>query len=895
MSEVSLAFNAVGRDRGVSALLTRTGNAVRATNARSAASTIAMGAAMAFAGARAVALANAALSAAGAAAAIPAAMAAGAGIVGALRANTFGMAAAWQATGKAATGGAGGVSSAARQAKQSAEQVRSAQWALTDAKRAEVQATEALNKAREQEAQRLRDLSLSVAGSRLDEEAATNAVAKAAQDLAVARAGGSNYDIEQADLAYRQSQQTLAETKVRVQDLTKEQQDGARKGVEGSDAVQEALQRQKDAHEQTVRAAQDLADAQQRVGDTAAKAASGGIDPAAEALAKLSPNGRAVILMLRQLATAWQGAGRAGQQATFAHVAGDLQKLSGIYLPVATKWLTRMGTAFNLAIRQALGLASTKKSVADVQTVLDSTVRVTDRLARAIRPVVHGILQWVAVGAQFLPGLAGDVLTIAQRFDHWSTAMRQSGQAATWMRTGIALLRQVGTIANNVVHTVLAIVHAGGDGGQTLNFLVRASAALRKFAESAQGQQKIKQLFAVLRGALDQLGPLLSGVAAHSGTLSGSVKVLGSTASFAVNHLGPLVKLLPTLAAGYLLLKHSGISAGVGLGVKGFQIASQFAMSRAIKAHTAALRENTVASRTAAVATETNTAAESAGILTRARAVIGMVAQKVATVATTVVTRAYTAVQWLLNVAMDANPLGLIVLALAAVAAGLYLLWTHSATFRKIVTGAFNTVWGAIKTGWNWIKKNWPLLLGILTGPIGWAVLAITKNWTKIKNGATTVKDWIVARFDALTTWFGKLPGRIGKALSGLGRFLTAPFRTAFNGVAILWNRTLGGMSFTLPSWIPGVGGNSFSLPRIPYLAKGGIVPKTPGGRAVMAGDGGEDEAIVPLSRLGAVAGGHQVVEVRVRFVGNVEGSFKRAIRESMRIDALVTNAAATN
>jgi hypothetical protein len=888
-SDVSLAFNAVGRDRGVNALLARTSSNVRAANLAAAASTVAMGAAMASAGAHALALAGSAAVAAGAIAAVPAALAAGYAGMGAYKAVTFGLADAWKATGVAATGGGGAARNAGQQAVSNARAVRDATEALSAAKRDEALATAAVNRARAEEKERLEDLSRSLAGSKLDEESATLAVAKAAQDLAVAKAGGSNQAILEADLAYRQSQQTLVDTKDRVQDLSAEQAAGAKKGVEGSDAVQEALRRQQDAQQQVTRAAEQLADAQQKVQQASAGAAGGGLDPAAAALARLSPNGRAVILMLRQLAPAWQGAARAGQQATLAGVTGELRDLSGIYLPRATSWLTRMGASFNLAIRQSLGLAQTKNTIRDVDVFTTNVALSTDRLARAIKPVINGVLQWVTIGSNFLPGLASNTLTIAQRFERWSVEMRKSGQAASWIGNGIAMLRQFAAVAQNVVYSIIAVVHAGGDGGSTLNFLVRGSAAMRKFLESAQGQQKIQQLFAVLRGVLSAVGPLLGSVAGHSGELGQSMSILASSAKFAVDNLGPLLKYLPVLAAGYLLLKHTGIAAGVGLGVKAFQIASQFAMAAAIRAHTTALRENTVASGGAAVATGTNTAAENTGILSRGRAIVGMVAQKAALIASTVATRAAAAGQWLLNAAMSANPLGLIVIAIAAVAAGLYLLWTHSATFRKIVTGAFGAVWGVIKIGWEWVRKNWPLLLAILSGPIGIAVLVITKYWGTIKAGAGAVKDWVVAKFTALTSWFSGLPSRLGKALGKLGSFLTAPFRAAFNGIAGLWNRTLGGFRISVPTWVPKFGGNSLTLPHIPMLARGGVVPATSGGRLIVAGEAGEDEAVIPLSKLGSTgaAGGGGPVRVWFDFTG-VETEFKRFMRKAIRTDNLL-------
>ena len=53
--------------------------------------------------------------------------------------------------------------------------------------------------------------------------------------------------------------------------------------------------------------------------------------------------------------------------------------------------------------------------------------------------------------------------------------------------------------------------------------------------------------------------------------------------------------------------------------------------------------------------------------------------------------------QWLLNAALNANPIGLIVIALAALAAGIYLAYTRSETFRHIVGDAMDVVTGAVQ------------------------------------------------------------------------------------------------------------------------------------------------------------------------------------------------------
>lgn len=71
-----------------------------------------------------------------------------------------------------------------------------------------------------------------------------------------------------------------------------------------------------------------------------------------------------------------------------------------------------------------------------------------------------------------------------------------------------------------------------------------------------------------------------------------------------------------------------------------------------------------------------------------------MVAHKAASVAATVAQGAMTAAQWLLNAAMSANPIGLVVLGIAALVAGFLWLWNNVEGFRNFWTA----VWEVIKT-----------------------------------------------------------------------------------------------------------------------------------------------------------------------------------------------------
>ena len=103
-----------------------------------------------------------------------------------------------------------------------------------------------------------------------------------------------------------------------------------------------------------------------------------------------------------------------------------------------------------------------------------------------------------------------------------------------------------------------------------------------------------------------------------------------------------------------------------------------------------------------------------------------------------IVTFAMTAAQWLLNIAMAANPLGLIIFTIIAVIAVLAAAGLAIYHFRDAILGGLGAAW-------NWIKSNWPLLLAILTGPIGLAVLATLRYKDQIIGFFQDVWDFITS------------------------------------------------------------------------------------------------------------------------------------------------------
>jgi phage-related protein len=130
---------------------------------------------------------------------------------------------------------------------------------------------------------------------------------------------------------------------------------------------------------------------------------------------------------------------------------------------------------------------------------------------------------------------------------------------------------------------------------------------------------------------------------------------------------------------------------------------------------------------------------------------VAVLAPLAAIIATIVaVTKIWTAVQTAFNIVMAANPIVLIILGIAALIAAIVLLYTKCEWFRDAIAAVwnalavgFNFVLDVIKGVFNWVSNNWPLLLAILTGPIGLAVLFIVKNWDTITAVFQKVLDWI--------------------------------------------------------------------------------------------------------------------------------------------------------
>ena len=155
----------------------------------------------------------------------------------------------------------------------------------------------------------------------------------------------------------------------------------------------------------------------------------------------------------------------------------------------------------------------------------------------------------------------------------------------------------------------------------------------------------------------------------------------------------------------------------------------------------------------------------------------------VSTQAWTVIQKVATAAQWLWNAALSANPIGLVIIAIAALGAAFVIAYKKSETFRDIVQGALGVVKGVVNSlagafdslkriasaVFDWITDHWRVAL-FAFGPIGAAVVLIATHFDTVKRVAGDVANVVAAAIGGITTAIEGVIGAVRSLIDWLGR-----------------------------------------------------------------------------------------------------------------------------
>lgn len=175
------------------------------------------------------------------------------------------------------------------------------------------------------------------------------------------------------------------------------------------------------------------------------------------------------------------------------------------------------------------------------------------------------------------------------------------------------------------------------------------------------------------------------------------------------------------------------------------------------------------------------------------------VAAKVAMLAGAVAEGVATAAQWLLNAAMDANPIGLIVIAIVALVAGIIWAVNNIGGFRDFISSAWKSIQDVTAAVWNgivdffkgvwdgivWLFQNasivgiivshWGQIVEFTVGMWNGIVDFFGGVWTNIVNGATGF-------IGSFLKFFTELPNQIMDNVKNIGTWLIDSGKSLING-----------------------------------------------------------------------------------------------------------------
>lgn len=371
----------------------------------------------------------------------------------------------------------------------------------------------------------------------------------------------------------------------------------------------------------------------------------------------------------------------------------------------------------------------------------------------SIQPAVFGLLhQSVGLISALLPPLVPVVDAVAAVIGRWMAEMEKATAAqgfkdfVAWLAgPGVASFAVWGDALGNFVMGFVNMMM--GASGATKPFEEGLLALSERFLawsqtleQNQQWQEFLRFTQAVMPDVLSILGQLIPILFQIHQTFAPITEaVLGFVAGFMQAHPELTKFIIVGFAVSQFLMGLVGLIAGVVLKILLFaaimgRISAVFAIARTAQALWAAAMIGDFA--------RVGTLAVSLFQQIMKLTVVGRIFTAIANA-----TKIWAIAQAALNLVMSANPIFLIIAAIALLVGALVLAWQHSETFRNIVMAC----WEGIKTAAMWAWEN-----GIKP-----AVDAIVTAW-----------NWLITKAQEL-----------GAFLGGIWQTIAGAFTTAWNGV----------------------------------------------------------------------------------------------------------------
>lgn len=364
-------------------------------------------------------------------------------------------------------------------------QVAMAERRVADANREVTASQEALNRARKTAAERLQDLNRNLNGARIDQADALDAVAKAKHDLERATEGDNPDQIRAAERALERANQRLDDAKDRYEDLSEEQAEASKAGVEGSDEVTAALDRQRRATEGVEDATYDLKRAQQPTGGGAAN----------EAM-KIAASALAAVNAIKSLAGEANSLRLDVQERIFAGTDVEIKSLWASWLPVLRTRLGSMGDMFNGQFKAWAATSRKPEFISNIAAGWESVERLIDRVGKAVAgPGLEAFGKLSRAAGPMVDAIGDSFGGMIDKFGEWIDKAERSGALDKFFVDAGQFFRDVMSIGGSTVRiigSVIGILMGGSERtreGATKGFVVKMKELADWFADPANSSK----------------------------------------------------------------------------------------------------------------------------------------------------------------------------------------------------------------------------------------------------------------------------------------------------------------------------------------------------------------------------------------------------------------------
>ncbi len=201
----------------------------------------------------------------------------------------------------------------------------------------------------------------------------------------------------------------------------------------------------------------------------------------------------------------------------------------------------------------------------------------------------------------------------------------------------------------------------------------------------------------------------------------------------------------------------------------------------------------------------------------------------------------------------------IIIAIIAAVAGAFVILWNRSEKFRTAVMGIWQRVQPLIQAFGNLVSLIATSLAPVLSNLAGVVLAGLEAAFVAFAPYIENVIAILTSLIEFVTNVFSGNWGAawqnivdiFGNVFGMIVNLAKVPINAVISAINWVISK-INSISVTIPDWVPGVGGTTlgFNIPTIPALAAGGIATAP---TLAMIGEGGEPEAVMPLSKLAAL------------------------------------------